>query len=65
MDDRHKVYYNIPKVTKTRKCLKCDKSFDSNSPGNRICSKCSVENNQLKLSKHFKVLPGPGKQKEE
>ena len=29
---------------KLRVCLKCDKQFNSNGPGNRICGKCQKIN---------------------
>jgi hypothetical protein len=29
-----------------RKCLKCDKMFDSSGPGNRICGICQDKNNK-------------------
>jgi len=30
----------IPTTTTVRKCLKCERAFDSEGPGNRMCSSC-------------------------
>ncbi|CAN5265659.1 hypothetical protein BH11PLA2_BH11PLA2_36980 [soil metagenome] len=35
---------------KPRKCLKCDKTFDSSGPANRICPKCQQVNARIALS---------------
>lgn len=34
-------------LVKQRVCLKCDKSFRSTGPGNRICAKCRRANRWL------------------
>lgn len=36
------------KTKKKRKCLKCDKEFNSAGVQNRICSTCSINNEILK-----------------
>ena len=38
-----------PTRVKQRVCLKCDKSFQSIGPGNRICAKCRRANKWLLL----------------
>ena len=35
---------------KQRTCLKCGRWFDSASPANRICRKCSQINNKIPMS---------------
>jgi Holliday junction resolvase RusA-like endonuclease len=35
---------------KPRKCLKCDKTFDSSGPANRICPKCQQTNARIAIS---------------
>ena len=35
---------------KPRTCLKCGNLFDSDGPGNRICSPCHKKNSRLKIS---------------
>lgn len=37
--------------SKIRTCLKCDKSFGSRGPGNRICPKCTDHNADAKVSR--------------
>lgn len=40
----------------TRNCLKCNKTFESEGPGNRLCIACNNENSQLRYPR---MLPDP------
>jgi Zn finger protein HypA/HybF involved in hydrogenase expression len=44
-EGEYKSPYNEVKPKKSeRKCLKCNHSFKSDGPGNRICGECSRNN---------------------
>jgi len=45
-----KKLIDVPGGAGPRKCLKCNKIFHSDGPGNRICGRCSRSNVQLRLS---------------
>lgn len=36
-------------LAKPRACLKCDKTFDSSGPGNRICPPCQRSNSRIRI----------------
>ncbi|CAN5469779.1 hypothetical protein BH11PLA2_BH11PLA2_21090 [soil metagenome] len=40
----------VDSPVKPRKCLKCDKTFDSSGPANRICPKCQRTNARIVMS---------------
>lgn len=40
----------VESPAKPRKCLKCDKTFDSGGPANRICAKCQRKNAHVAIS---------------
>jgi fructose-1-phosphate kinase PfkB-like protein len=41
------------KTEKRRKCLKCNKKFDSISTWNRLCTKCNNDNDDIKTEIPF------------
>lgn len=47
MDDQPKS-----RAKAVRVCLKCRREFNSQHPINRLCSKCSHENNSARLSRY-------------
>ncbi len=62
-DERGQRYPDVP--TKKRECLKCEEMFDSVSPYNRICEKCSIENDELQVSEYRVHTPDSVGVKEE
>ena len=45
------VLRNTFMIVKKRTCLKCNKSFQSEGPSNRICGICSNHNRKVKFMK--------------
>ena len=43
---------------KTRECLKCDKSFNSKGPENRICDACKANDVFSGMYQHVKDVYG-------
>lgn len=44
--DEHRVreYFGLrPNIPKIRKCLRCDRKFESAFSGNRLCYNCNVD----------------------
>jgi hypothetical protein len=46
----------VTKKTDKRKCLKCDKPFQSTGSGNRVCGPCNSLNNQTFAKDEYKPI---------
>lgn len=53
---RHAEIYK-PTTDRKRRCLKCEKAFDSNGAHNRICPTCDDENGRIRGGRLLKDRP--------
>ena len=42
-----------PSDDKERVCLRCDRSFKSLGPGNRLCPKCTTANKAMQVTRRY------------